>query len=223
MTGRMERMAPLSGALAAVFFVAGFLLWGSQPEWLDKPDKIASYFQDDAGRLMAGTYVDLVGVALALWFAGVLRGWLRSHDAGSGRIANTAFGGLVAAGACFLAADAVFFAAAARANDDNVLNPVYASTMFDTSNGLAYIGASFGLGVAFAATAVAAFRHAALPRWLAFPTAVLAVLLLSPMSWIGVLISIPWLLVTSVYLYRAMAPAPATASPPAPTATPTAV
>jgi hypothetical protein len=91
---------------------------------------------------------------------------------------------------------------------------------------ITFVGGALALGTAFAAVAVVAFRHAAMPRWLAYPTAVIALICVVPVStWAGALLAIPWLLVTSIWLYRAMAPAMAIEPPgitPAPPAAPTA-
>jgi uncharacterized protein (DUF58 family) len=54
-----------------------------------------------------------------------------------------------------------------------------------------------------AATALVILRYGALPRWLAWVSLVLALILaIVPIGWLGVIIGLPlWTLVTAVVLY----------------------
>ena len=71
-----------------------------------------------------------------------------------------------------------------------------------------FIGAELSAIVLLAATAVVALRSAALPRWWAALSILLAVwLVIGPIGWVGLLAGLPvWTLVTSVMLIRPGAP-----------------
>jgi hypothetical protein len=222
MNGRIERLAPLAGVVAMVLGVAALILWGTQPSFSDdSAAKIASYLESDTGRHMVGTWLDIVAGGFILWFAACLRVWLADHEGGSHRLSNLAFGAVVAAQACFWIGDGIQLSLFARADDNTgLLSPAAAATMFDAAGFITWVAGALALGVGFAAVALVALRHAAMPRWLGIATAVVAVLLVAPLlSWIGLFVSGPWVLVTSIWLYRAMSPATA-AEPPAVTPAP---
>ena len=228
MNGRLERMAPLTGVVAVAVGVAAILTYGKTPDFIsDSPAKIAAYFNDDPGRVLAGAYVDMFAGLFLLWFAATLRAYLAGHEGGMHRLSNLAFGGIVAAQACFWGANGMMIALAARADDaGKVLSPATTATMFDAAGMMVFVTGALAVGVSLAAVALVGLRHAAMPHWLAYATAAVAVLCIVPfISWIGLLISNVWLLVASVWLYRAMAPAMATdqsqvtPSPPAASAT----
>jgi hypothetical protein len=86
----------------------------------------------------------------------------------------------------------------------------------DTSvDALVHMGDAFFGGVELfaipllVATALVILRFGGLPRWLAWASLVLAVVLvIIPIGWLGVLLGLPlWVLVTSFVLYRSFKPA----------------
>lgn len=228
MNGRLERMAPLTGVIAVAFTVGAFIAYGSSPDFIsDSPAKIAAYFNDDPGKLLVGGYLDMFAGLFLLWFAATLRAYLAGREGGMHRLSNLAFGGVVAAQACFWAADGMLISLAARADDaGKVLSPATSATMYDAAGMMVFVTGALAVGVSLAAVAVVGFRHAAMPHWLGYATAAVAVVCIVPfISWIGLLISNLWLLVASAWLYRAMAPAMATEQSkvtPAPPAAPAA-
>jgi hypothetical protein len=227
MNGRLERMAPLTGVATVACTIIALLIFGSMPSYVtDSPDKIATWFNDDSGRILTGAWFDMLGGLFALWFAAVLRSWLVAHEGVPGRLSNLAFGGIVAAQACFWIADGILVGLASRANEDGIVNsPTSAATMFDVSGMLVFVAGAMAIATALAAVAVVAFRHAAMPQWLGYSAAVLALVCVVPFtSWIGLLASNVWVVAASAWLYRAMAPVAArrppgvTPPPPAPAA-----
>ena len=68
-----------------------------------------------------------------------------------------------------------------------------------------------------AATALVILRYGALPRWFAWVSLALAlILVIFPIGWLGVIVGLPlWTLVASVLLYLRPAGEPAPAGPPA--------
>lgn len=216
MNGRLERLAPLTGVVAVLFTVAALLVYGSMPEFItDSPGKIAAWFNDHDGRVMTGAYLDMLGGVFALWFAAVLRSWLVAHEGAPGRLSNLVFGAIVAAQACFWVADGIFVGIAARADEDGqVVSTASAATMFDVAGMIVFVAGAVAIATALAAAAVVAFRHAAMPHWLGYSAAVLALVCVFPFtSWIGLLVSNLWVIAASVWLYLAMAPSAAAERP----------
>jgi hypothetical protein len=211
----LERMAPLTGVVAVVLSVTAFAIY-TGPEFVtDSARDIALSISDNSGKALAAGWIDMLGGGFALLFAAVLRSWLLEHEGGTGRFSNLAFGAFVAATVCFWIYDSTLIALAARADEDGaVLSVPSAATAFDVAGMIAFVGGAMALAVAFAAVAVVGFRHAAMPVWLAWSTAVLALVCVVPLTnWLGVIIGGLWLLVTSVWLYRALQPAPTPVSP----------
>src|SRR4051794_17204895 len=92
-----ERRGILAGALAFLLTVIGFIVAGSTPDFLDDPGKIANYYTDDSGKVIAAGYIGLLGTAAFIWFVGELRARLRRAEGGLGRLSEIAFGGGIAA------------------------------------------------------------------------------------------------------------------------------
>lgn len=202
-----ERRGILMGVVAAILTVIGFIIAGSgSPDFLDKPQEIANYYTDDSGRIIVGSYIGLLSTAALIWFIGELRARMRRHEDGSGRLTNIAFGGGLVAAAMFLLVDLTNLAAAMRADEDNGILPATAATLNDVSN-LALGTGALALSVLALAVAAHAFRTGMLPRWLAWATIAMALVALTPWSFIAAFISLPWVVTVAVVLYLRDAPA----------------
>jgi hypothetical protein len=216
-----ERRGILMGVLAFILTVVGFIVAGSDsPYFLDSGQEIATYYTDDSGRIMAGSYIGLLGTAAFIWFLGELRNRMRRYENETGgRLSNIMFGGGLVASAMFLLVDLTNLAGAMRADEDGVIAPTTAATLYDVSS-LALGAGAFGLGVAFIAVAVHALRTGMLPGWLAWVSVLIAIACLTPWSFIGAGVGLLWVLVVSILLYVRDAPAPAAKTPPPPAETP---
>jgi hypothetical protein len=205
------------GVVAFVLTVIGFIVAGSDsPDFLGTPQEIASYYADDSDRIMAGSYIGLLGTAAFIWFLGELRNRMRRHEAEtSGRLSNMAFGGGLVASALFLLVDLANLAGAMRADEDGQILPATAAQLYDVS-GLALGAGAFALAVLLVAVAAHALRTAMLPRWLAWASILLAIACLTPWSFFGAMVSLLWVLVVSILLFVRDAPAPAAQTPPPP-------
>jgi hypothetical protein len=197
---RLERYAPLTGVLAVVLWVVGFLVLMSSgmPGTTAPPEQVLAYYQRNTAIVLAGGLIFVFGVLAFVWFLGSLRVALHSAEGGAGRLASIAFGGGIA-----MAISAIFIPAGGMAV------ALAAGTISATSAdalhrlpGIFYVGAEMFAAVVAGATGLAALRTAVLPRWLAWVSVVLAVvLLIPPIGWIGVLIGIPlWVALVSVLL-----------------------
>ena len=213
-TAGWERYAPLTGVLFVIFTVAGILIGLSDsPEDFPAPvNEIVDYYEDDPGKIMLGTWLGLIGGFFLIWFGGSVRARLR--DAGQERLGTVAFGGAVAAAAIGMLIDTANFAAATRADEDEVIDPAVATTLYDFATSAIGTGLAVGLAVFVGATGVAALRTAVLPSWLAIVSLVVAVALLVPfIAWAVTAVALLWSLIVSILFFRAQTPATAAATP----------
>jgi hypothetical protein len=220
---RLERLAPLSGVLVVLLTIASFIIVGEQPDFIDEPDAVAEFYADDPGKLIAGFYVDALGSVLLILFAGSVRSALRTAEGGEDRLAAVSFGGGVAAAVMFLVYDMLNLAGAFRADEDGAIDPAVAATLNDASSLVLGIGGAMASAIFIGAAALVALRRrAVLPAWLAWISLPLAILLISPFGFIGLLGILLWILIVSIVLFlaeRERAPAvPPTAPPPGGTA-----
>jgi hypothetical protein len=210
---RGARFAPLAGVAAVVLWIVGtFLL-----ENTDRPDEdVGSNFRDwvqaNDTELIAGAIVFGFGVLFFLWFLGSLRAALVDAEGGTGRVSTIAFASGVASSVSMMFT--VLPHAQAAIDIDS---------MSDTSAAaLVHMGDAFFGGTQLfsipllAATGLVILRHRPLPRWLAWASfAVALILAAGPIGFFGVFIGLPlWVLATSVLLYRRQAEEPDAAPPP---------
>jgi hypothetical protein len=219
-SSRWERFAPLSGLVFVVLAIAGFVLvqMNSPEDFPGKVDEIVSYYQDESGSIMLGSYLGMLSVFFLLWFVGTLHSRMRRAEGGEGRVASILLVGGGAAAAISLAFDAVNAAAAFRADEDDAIAPETATALFDLSGALFGIAYPMALGVLVAATAVLALRVGALPRWFGIVSVVVALGLVSGfVAWLFAMFSVIWFAALSLILFRAEGGAEAAtpAEPPA--------
>jgi hypothetical protein len=81
--------------LFVVFFVVGALLPGSPPTVDDPSGTVVSFFADNRGPVLVGTFLIGLGVLALIWFAASLIEAMRRAD--EGRLATAALIGLVLA------------------------------------------------------------------------------------------------------------------------------
>jgi len=201
-TQHWERYAPWTGVLAVVLWVVGFVILISAGMVAQDatPEQVLAFHQTNGGPVIAGSFIFMLGTLAFVWFLGSLRSSLRSAEGGAGRVAAIAFGGGLAMAVCALLLPSGGVAVA-----------LAAGTMSATSaDALRYLPSVFFIGVElFAAVLVGAsglvaLRTAVLPRWLAWVSLLLAlVLLIPPIGWAGILLGVPiWTLLVSLLLTR---------------------
>jgi len=202
-TQRWERYAPWTGVLGVVLWVVGFLVLAS-PGFVAQdatPEQALAYHQTNGGPLIAGSFTFMLGTLAFVWFLGSLAGSLRSAEGGVGRVASIAFGGGLAMAVCalLLPSGGVTIALAA-----GTISATAADALRHLP-GVFFVGVELFAAVLVGATGLVALRTAILPRWLAWVSLLLAlVLLIPPLGWAGVLVGVPvWTLLASLVLIRA--------------------
>lgn len=211
MVSKWERLAPLAGVLAVPFWLMGVIFTSTKAKGSEGPEILASYQQHSDG-ILVGALLWSIGVLLFIWFLGSLRSHLLAAERGDGRLANLAYGGgLVAAGIALLipAADEV------GALNKNDIDASGASVLHHFSDAF-FIATEYVLPILFFAVAIAAFRYAALPKWLAWLSVLIGVvLLIGPIGWAALIFATPiWTLIVSILIWR-RAEKPATTGEPA--------
>lgn len=207
MADRVERWASLAGVLAVLLWVGGVAaiggghvgLPGGIPE--EGADEVLAHFRENADTVVSGGWLFMLGSLAFLAFAGMLRARLVRAEDGAGTFASIAFAGGVATGVFALGIPAGGTVAALGvdrlgASEAAALNAMEA---------VFFIGAELAAIVLLVGAAVVAFRTAALPRWWAVASILLALwLAIGPIGWIGLLVGLPvWTVVTSLLLVRA--------------------
>lgn len=202
-TQRWERYAPWTGVLAVVLWVVGFLILMSPGNVAQdaSPEQVLDYHQRNGGPVIAGSFIFMLGVLSFVWFLGSLASSLRVAEAGAGRVASIAFGGGLGMAVCalLLPSGGVYVALAA-----GTMSAASADALRHLP-GVFYIGVELFAAVLVGATGLVALRTAVLPRWLAWVSLLLGlVLLIPPIGWVGVLLGVPlWTLTVSLLLIRA--------------------
>jgi hypothetical protein len=214
---RWERLEPLTGIVAAVLWVVG--VWvvegpGNQPDSDASAAAILAFFKDEVGAIFLGAFLFGLGALFFLWFLGSLRAVLGTAEGGARRLTGIAYAGGLATGICLLLLPGGTTAGAI--NEQN-LTPEAAQALLTMFNAF-YFGAELACAVFLFAVALIIFRFGALPVWLGWSSAVLALwLVILPVGWIAMAIGFPlWVVAVAWLLYARAGAAPAAAEPGAP-------
>ena len=171
---RLARYGAATGIAFVILLVIGFggLVLPNVPDTSGSGQEWASYFTDHQDRIQCGVAVLTAGVFFLIWSLGSLRSALAIAEGGSGRLASIAYGaGLVSA--AFLVIGGGAIAAAAFRPEELDPNLTRALNDLGIMMGAPAAGAFTAL---FAATAIAGYRHKALPASVAGLSALAAVL-----------------------------------------------
>ena len=163
---RRERLTPLYGVVFVVLTVISIVLSleGSPEDFPGNIDEIVTYYEENHGRLMASSWVGLIGAFFNLLFLGVLFDRLRAAEGPGRRLSVTAFGGGLAAVVVGLLIDTLNAAAALRTEEDDTISAETATVLYDVGSLLVGAALPVALSVLVAATGVLALRTGVLPR-----------------------------------------------------------
>lgn len=205
-TGLIERTAPLAGIGAVGGVLAGLLVLHSTNEPGDgaSAQQVLTYLDDRGTRILAGSFVCMVGLIAFVWFLAALRTRLAEAEGGDGFLSSIAFGGGLLSTA-FLAFTLVPTASGAIALQDShsTFGPDAAQALMQL-NSAAYSVAYMTMSIPLIATAAVALRTRALPRSLGYTSAVLGVVMIVPfVNWLAFGFLFPlWLVACSITLAR---------------------
>lgn len=196
--GRLERLAPLAGALFTVVFAIGILTSGDTPDTGASGEEVISHYAD-GGKVFVGIFALLVAGVLFLFFAGVLRGVLAGSKGAPEWLATVVFGGAViyAAALAIFAMAQVMLVDAADLGQPEVAQ---ALNIFDNDN---FFPCVMGLATILLGTGWHVLRSGALPRWLGWVSVALGALAFAGPAGIAAFLVFPlWVLAVSVILYQ---------------------
>jgi hypothetical protein len=154
------RRGAAGGILSVILLVVGFGLLTSGAPGLDAPSRdVASFFSDHQSRIQLGLLILSVGIFAFIVFLGSLRTAIAAAEGGTGRLAAIAYGSGILSAAMLLVGLCAFATAAFRPDE---LDPNVTRAFSDF--GIVAGGPGAAALTAFsAATAIAGYRHAALP------------------------------------------------------------
>ena len=211
----MSRFAPLAGVVFVVLYViANIVGMSDSPDFAGTPQEITEYYTDKKDEILIGGFIGVISVPFFIWFAGALRSAIARVEGGTTRLASTAFGASIAAVAAGVAGLMVTAMGALRFDEQDAISPEVATVYYDIGQILGFAAVPALLAAGLFATALASLRYKAiLPAWLAYLTIVLGIIdVIPPISWLGTLLGILWVLVVSILLYRQGATAEPTAT-----------
>jgi hypothetical protein len=179
---RAHRWAGISALSAFVLFSAANAIWAfEQPAPGSSAPELIDFYTDLSSRIVVGGLGSLLSIAIFVVFASALRGILAELE-GDELLANAAFGGTILGLAAGLGAESVNLAAALRAGDGELTEPL-ALALFDISYVFGSYATGIGFGVAMLAIGAVALRSGKLlPRWLAFVAVVIGLAMVTPLA-----------------------------------------
>ena len=202
---RLERMAPLSGAVSAGVLIIGVLLFNYYT-FRPPAEEIAEFLNKNASNVMTGGYIGSLAAFFFIWFVGSLRSILIEHEGGKGQLSAIAFGGGIAAAVVLGISFIGIFAAGLRAGGPGGITAVGAVSLYDFWTQLTGQLFSIFMAVLMSATAVVSLRSGLFPAWFGWASIVVAVGLLSPYAYAVLALAFLWLVVVSIWLYLKGAP-----------------
>jgi hypothetical protein len=173
-----DRLAAATGIAFIVFFLVAFIV-GGQPA----DDDVVDFFLDNRRRLLTQAYLYGLAMVFLIWFLGSVYSHLRLSEDRVGRLSAVSFAGGIIFVTVLVVSGIVNTALAdgiARFSDPETTRALYAVVV--VANDVNW----FPVAVFSGAATLVAFRHDALPRWLAWLGA--AVALTSPIGALGILV-----------------------------------
>jgi hypothetical protein len=171
--GHELRWGGLAGIGAVVFAIVARLVMGATPRSTDTIGVIATYMNDNRGRILLAAILYAIAVALFLWFGAALATAFRLGDEASDMPALVLAGFTLVAAIAFIAVTmfgAMTYALTVHAGLLILAAvPYSAVTVMGTMAGIA-------LALPMAATAVAIARTKVFPMWMAYFAAIVAVI-----------------------------------------------
>jgi hypothetical protein len=182
-----------TGVIFVVLVLAGMAIAGDPGvEPSDSSSEIARAFVDRSDDTGLGSTISVVGILFFFPFLAYLRNRLRKAEGDDGWLANTAYGGGLVTAAMLLVMLSLNLA---KTSVSDGTDPVVAKVLVTLTWNFSLV---FGppmialvLGASFAI-----LRYSALPQWLGWLGFLVSLTLLMP--WIGMLVTLPWILLVSL-------------------------
>jgi hypothetical protein len=215
--GQWERLAPLTGIAAVVFWVLGVLLLeglGDNPGDDATAQDILAYLGEDENAVYLGAIGLFVGSMFLIWFAGTLRAAVADAEGGASWLAPIVFGTGVATAVLSCSVFAPQVSGAFATNErDAPLTPEAAQALWVAGDGF-FVATEYAVAAFLIATWLAVLRWRILPRWVGWLGLLVAIVaLFPPIGWAALIFGFPiWIVIASLLLLRRRAPAPGLAA-----------
>ena len=208
MLTRLSRFAPLTGVLAALVGAFAFISANSPPGASANGADVAHFYATNQTGARVSDTLWAASFALALFFAGSLRTYLRRSTDVEGLTMTGLAGAAVLAGAGTIYFNFDYALAAVPTH----LTPSAAQALNVLALNMA-MGAGVGLLVFGVATGLAIVRSNLLPRWSGWALIVIGIA--TPALIIAIVLFLLWMLVISILLFRRAGRPTSTPTPPA--------
>jgi hypothetical protein len=215
MHGKPERWAPYAGVVAVVLWIVGIFVVesGNIPGEKATDAEYLAYYQDEANRILSGSWIFMIGCLAFLVFAVALHGRLAAAEGGSRMFSTLALLGAAATGVLALLSAGPDVAAAIQEDD---LSAAAAGSL-QTFGDAFFVGAELTAILLMLGTGAVALRSGILPKaWAWFSFLLALVLVIGPIGWAGLIFGLPlWVLGTTFLLARGTSRPPAVSPEPA--------
>jgi hypothetical protein len=192
-------LTPLAGAFFVVFVIVTFAgLWGNTPPGDTPGAEVISYYEDNGTIGMVAAVMLALSAIPLLVFASAVRERLRATLPEDSVLPSLAFGAGVVGAAGFTTAASAHFAVADYADD---VDPAAAQAINAIDADL-FLAFSVGIVALVLALSLTAVRSSILPTWMGWAGIALFVLAITPAGAVGFPLSVLWIAVSSVMLYR---------------------
>ena len=206
---RWSRWTPLTGVVFVVLVVLGGpILAGNTPGSKATGAQVSSYFEAHRSRERAAAILLTLAFIVFLFFAGLLRTFLRRTAAAEGLAAAVLAGAAVLVAGQTVGSGLLF----ALSDAPGRLSPGAAQALNLLSNDLV-LTSSAGFCVFGLASGLAILRGAPLPRWLGWVAILIGVVVVTPAEFVAVILLAVWIVIVSVLIVRAQAAGHASARP----------
>ena len=198
-----RRWLPLSGLVFVIIaLVAVVALGGDTPDSTTPGAEVASFYDDEQTQQVIGAFVWVASIPFLVFFAVAVAAFARSAEA------RTVWGYVVVGGSVMLGAILALLSAVQFAMTDGATNDISPASLealnLIVGNGwVAFNGALGVMMLGAAGCLLSANRY----RWLGWVALVLGVALFIPFAdFVALIVSLIWIIVVSVLLFRAAPP-----------------
>ena len=198
------RLGGICGILFLILFIPSYLSAPDTPVSTSSPQDVIDYFSNRQSEALIANGLLLVFAAFFfLWFLGVLHGVLQGAEEGEGYGFSSVslVGGLLFVALMLTGAAVEIVYPATLARFENFQQDAQLGFLSLALSGWMYRFAFVGMSVLIAATSVVALRTGVLPRWLAWPGLVAAlVALLRFLGPLGGWLALLWVITVCVLM-----------------------
>jgi hypothetical protein len=171
--GHEMRWGGLAGIGAVIFAIVARIVMGGAPRSTDTMGVIASYLNDNRGRILLAALLYSIAIALFLWFGATLATAFRRADDASDAPAVILAGFTLVSALAFVAIS--MFGAATYALTVHAGLLILAAVPYSTSTVMATI-AGVAMALPLAAVAMANMRTRVFPMWMAYFAGIVALI-----------------------------------------------